>query len=221
MAYQCDVMALPMKSPLRWRFWPVTTRLTSTVIRCRSTVVSWPPVYSTFERSERMARAMEDKVVIVSGAGSVGEGWGNGKAAAVLYAREGARVLAVDRNQEAAQVTADLIRSEGGVCEVVAADVSKTADIEAMVQAALDHFGRIDVLHNNVGIAETGGPVEASEESWNRVIAINQTSVFMTCKHVLPVMEKQKKGAIVNISSLAAIRWVGFPYVAYSASKAA
>uniref|UniRef100_UPI00035FEA5D SDR family NAD(P)-dependent oxidoreductase n=1 Tax=Herbaspirillum lusitanum TaxID=213312 RepID=UPI00035FEA5D len=114
----------------------------------------------------------------------------------------------VDRNLQAAQETCDLIRSEGGTCEVVAADVSKTPDIEAMVQAALDHFGRIDVLHNNVGIAETGGPVEASEESWNRVIAINQTSVFMTCKHVLPVMEKQKKGAIVNISSLAAIRWV-------------
>lgn len=168
-----------------------------------------------------MARAMEDKAVIVSGAGSVGAGWGNGKAAAVLYAREGARVLAVDRNLQAAQETCDLIRGEGGICEVLAADVSKTPDIEAMMQAALDYFGRIDVLHNNVGIAETGGPVEASEESWNRVIAINQTSVFMTCKHVLPVMEKQKKGAIVNISSLAAIRWVGFPYVAYSASKAA
>lgn len=168
-----------------------------------------------------MTRAMEGKVVLVSGAGSVGEGWGNGKAAAVLYAREGAQVLAVDRNLEAAQATCALIREEGGTCETVAADVTSSADIQAMVQAALDHFGRIDVLHNNVGIAEVGGPVEASEESWNRVIAVNQTSIFMTCKYVLPVMEKQRKGAIVNISSLAALRWVGFPYAAYTASKAA
>ncbi len=168
-----------------------------------------------------MARAMEDKVVIVSGAGSVGEGWGNGKAAAVLYAREGARVLAVDRNLQAAQATRDVILSEGGQCQVLAADVVNKVDIQAMVAAALDHFGRIDVLHNNVGIAEVGGPVEADEESWHRVIAVNQTSIFLTCKYVLPVMEKQRKGAIVNISSLAALRWVGFPYAAYTASKAA
>ncbi|WP_416186552.1 SDR family NAD(P)-dependent oxidoreductase [Herbaspirillum sp. RTI4] len=164
---------------------------------------------------------MEGKVVLVTGAGSVGPGWGNGKAAATLYARAGARILAVDRSLPAAQETCDLIRAEGGVCEVFAADVADNAQVRAMTQAALDFFGRIDVLHNNVGIAEVGGPVEASEESWNRVVAVNQTSLFLTCKHVLPVMVAQKGGAIVNISSIAAIRWIGFPYVAYSATKAA
>lgn len=166
-------------------------------------------------------RVMQDKVVIVTGAGSVGAGWGNGKAAATLYAREGAKVLAVDRSLKAAEETRDLIRGEGGICEVFAADVANSADVQAMVEAALAHFGRIDVLHNNVGIAEVGGPVETSEESWNRVVAVNQTSLFLTCKHVLPVMERQKKGAIVNISSVAALRWIGFPYVAYTATKAA
>jgi len=168
-----------------------------------------------------MNKLMEGKVIIVTGAGSVGEGWGNGKAAAALYAREGGRVLAVDRNLAAAQETADIIRQEGGVCEVIAADVSKAADVKAIADAAMDHFGRIDVLHNNVGIAETGGPVETSEESWNRLVAVNQTSLFLTHKYVLPVMEQQKKGAIVNISSLAALRWIGFPYLGYTTTKAA
>jgi NAD(P)-dependent dehydrogenase (short-subunit alcohol dehydrogenase family) len=167
-----------------------------------------------------MKLQMNDKVVLVTGAGSVGEGWGNGKAAAVLYAREGAQILAVDRNLEAAEETRRIIEQEGGVCFTMAADVAKAADVARMVDACLDHFGKIDVLHNNVGIAETGGPVEATEESWNRVIAVNQTSAFLTCKYVLPHMEKQKSGAIVNIASVAAIRWIGFPYAAYSASKA-
>lgn len=168
-----------------------------------------------------MAERMKDKVVLVTGAGSSGEGWGNGKAAAVLYAREGAKVFAVDRRLEAAAETQSIIRSEGGECEVVAADVSSSQEVAAMVDACLKVFGRIDVLHNNVGIVETGGPVEMSEESWERVIRVNQTSVFLTCKHVIPHMEAQGHGAIVNIGSIAGIRWVGFPYVAYSAAKAA
>jgi len=157
----------------------------------------------------------------VTGAGSVGEGWGNGKAAAALYAREGARILAVDRDLKAAEQTAKIIRGEGGTCEVFAADVASEEDVRNLVNAAVQHYGRIDVLHNNVGIAEVGGPVEASLESWNRLVAVNQTSLFLTCKHVLPIMEQQKKGVIVNISSVAAIRWIGFPYVGYSATKAA
>lgn len=168
-----------------------------------------------------MKPIMEGKIIIVTGAGSAGPGWGNGKAAAALYAREGAKVFAVDRNAEAAEETRDVIRSEGGMCEVMAVDVAKREDVQAMVAAVMARFGRIDVLHNNVGIAEVGGPVETSEESWNRVVAVNQTSLFLTCKYVLPVMESQRKGAIVNISSVAALRWIGFPYVAYSATKAA
>lgn len=171
--------------------------------------------------TDSSAGRLAGKVALVVGAGSSGEGWGNGKAAAVLFARSGARILAVDRNERAAAETRDIIRSEGGTCETAQADVSASAEVAAMVEACLSHFGRIDILHNNVGISETGGPVEASEESWNRVIAVNQTSVFLTCKHVLPVMERQRSGAIVNVASIAASRYIGFPYAAYSASKAA
>ena len=168
-----------------------------------------------------MAGRMEGKIVLVAGAGSSGPGWGNGKASAVLYAREGAKVFAVDRAIAAAEETRDLIRSEGGEAEMFAADVAKSADCAAMVAACREAFGGLDVLHNNVGIAETGGPVETSEESWNRVIAVNQTSVFLTCKHALPALVERGGGAIVNIASVAALRWIGFPYLAYTASKAA
>jgi len=168
-----------------------------------------------------MTDRMKGKRVLVTGAGSSGEGWGNGKAAAVLYAREGAKVLAADLRIDAAEETAAIIRQEGGVCEVVSGNVAKSDDCAAMVAACVDAFGGIDVLHNNVGIAETGGPVEASEESWNRVVAVNQTSIFLMCKHALPHMVAQRSGAIVNVSSVAALRWIGFPYAAYSASKAA
>jgi len=168
-----------------------------------------------------MGQRMQDKIVIVTGAGSSGPGWGNGKAAAVLYAREGARVFAADYRLEAAQETQAIIESEGGQCVAFQADVSRSESVERMARACAEHFGGVDVLHNNVGIVETGGPVETSEESWNRVIAVNQTSVFLTCKHVIPYMLACKKGVIVNIGSLAAIRWVGFPYLAYSAAKAA
>ena len=168
-----------------------------------------------------MVDRMKDKVVVVVGAGASGPGWGNGKAAAVLYAREGAQVFAVDYRLEAAQETQALIASEGGRCAAFQANVADEASVEAMARACVAQFGRIDVLHNNVGIVETGGPVETSKDSWDRVIAVNQTSVFLSCKHVIPHMLRNRYGAIVNISSLAAIRYIGFPYLAYSASKAA
>jgi NAD(P)-dependent dehydrogenase (short-subunit alcohol dehydrogenase family) len=167
-----------------------------------------------------MAGRMQDKVVLVTGAGASGPGWGNGKAAAALYAREGAQVFAVDRRLDAAEETRQVILGEGGRCTAFAADVSDTASVARMAAACIEAYGRIDVLHNNVGIVETGGPVETSEDSWDRVIAVNQTSVFLTCKHVLPHMLAQGGGAIVNIASIAALRWIGFPYVAYSAAKA-
>lgn len=168
-----------------------------------------------------MTQRMKDKIVIVTGAGSSGPGWGNGKAAAALYAREGARVLAADYRLEAAQETQRVIEEEGGVCVAFRADVSKADDVKRMVEACVEAYGGVDVLHNNVGIVETGGPVETSEESWNRVIAVNQTSVFLTCKHVIPYMLARNGGSIVNIASIAAVRWIGFPYLAYSAAKAA
>lgn len=168
-----------------------------------------------------MKKRMEGKVVIVTGAGSVGDGWGNGKAAAVLYAREGAHVLAVDLNENAARDTQQIISDEGGICHSVVGDVTEVKDIETIVSTCLDKFGRIDVLHNNVGIAQVGGCVETNIDSWNRIININQTSIFLISKCILPHMERQNGGSIVNIASIAGLRWLGFPYVGYSASKAA
>lgn len=168
-----------------------------------------------------MAKRLEDKVALVFGAGSVGPGWGNGKATAVLFAREGAKVVGVDVNPAAAEETRAIIAEAGGTCHAETADVTRSDQICAVVDRTMQRYGRIDVLHNNVGITEMGGPVELSEESWHRVIDINATSIFLTCKHVLPIMEKQGSGAIVNISSIAAIRYTGYPYVAYYAAKAA
>jgi NAD(P)-dependent dehydrogenase (short-subunit alcohol dehydrogenase family) len=164
---------------------------------------------------------MKNKVVLVLGAGSVAEGWGNGKAAAVAYAREGGKVVCVDIKLAAAEETLHVIESEGGEGLALAADVTIAAEIEAVVSATMERFGRIDVLHNNVGINLPGGAAEATEESWRRVMDVNLTSVFLACRAVLPIMERQGKGAIVNISSLASIRWTGYPYVSYYASKAA
>jgi NAD(P)-dependent dehydrogenase (short-subunit alcohol dehydrogenase family) len=168
-----------------------------------------------------MAKRLEGKIALVFGAGSVGPGWGNGKATAALFAREGAKVVGVDVNPAAAEETRVIIAEAGGTFHVEVADVTKSDQIRSVVERTMQRFGRIDVLHNNVGITEMGGPVELSEESWHRVMDINATSIFLTCKHVLPIMEKQGKGAIVNISSIAAIRYTGYPYVAYYAAKAA
>ncbi len=167
-----------------------------------------------------MCQRLKDKVAIVTGAGSVGPGWGNGKATAVLFAREGAKVFAVDINRAAAEETKGIIDKEGGECTVHKADVSKSDEVEAMVQRCIETYGRVDILHNNVGIVVVGGPVETSEETWDRVNAVNLKSMFLTCKYVLPQMERQGGGAIVNISSIAAIRYTGIPYITYYATKA-
>lgn len=162
---------------------------------------------------------LQDRIALVMGAGSSGPGWSNGKAAAVLYAREGAVVYAVDRDLDAARETADLIAAEGGQGIALRADVTRSGDIEAVVASVMERSQRIDVLHNNVGITEMGDPVEASEESWHRVIDTNLTGVFLACKHVLPVMLEQKAGAIINISSLASIQVNHYPYTSYYAAK--
>jgi NAD(P)-dependent dehydrogenase (short-subunit alcohol dehydrogenase family) len=168
-----------------------------------------------------MAGRLQGKVALVIGAGSVGEGWGNGKATAVAFAREGARVACLDLKGEAAKVTADIIAGEGGEAMALAADVVVNAEVEKAVAAVRERFGRIDVLHNNVGITGKGGAIEESEESWDRVMAVNVKSMFLTCKHVLPLMIDQGGGSIINISSLAGIRWTGYSYISYYASKAA
>ncbi|WP_340108135.1 SDR family NAD(P)-dependent oxidoreductase [Pikeienuella sp. HZG-20] len=167
-----------------------------------------------------MVKRLEGKSALLFGAGSVGEGWGNGKASAVLYAREGAKVACVDLNRAAAEETANIINGEGGTAIALQADVTKLDQVRASVEATQSAFGRIDVLHNNVGMNIEGGPVETSEEDWDRVMAVNLKSMFLTCKCVLPIMEAQGNGAIVNISSLASIRWMQFNYISYYASKA-
>jgi NAD(P)-dependent dehydrogenase (short-subunit alcohol dehydrogenase family) len=168
-----------------------------------------------------MADRLKGKVAIVVGAGSIGPGWGNGKATAVTFAREGAQVLCVDINRAAAEETIGIIRGEGGEARALEADITKSANIAAMVEACLKAYGRIDVLDNNVGIAAVGGVVEVSEEEWDRVMAINLKTCFLAMKHVIPVMEQQGSGSIINISSIAGIRYTGVPYATYYASKAA
>ena len=158
-----------------------------------------------------MGERLKGKTAIVTGAGSSGPGWGNGKATAVLFAREGANILAVDINQNAADETQTIIESEGGICATHRADLVDAIQVKDLVQRCIDTYGQIDILHNNVGIVEVGGPVETSEESWDRVCDVNLKSMFLTCKYVLPYMESGGRGAIVNISSIAGIRYLGVP----------
>ncbi len=132
-----------------------------------------------------------------------------------------AQVCCVDINLAAVEETRAIIEAEGGECTAHEADVTRADQVAAMVERCLKTYGRIDILHNNVGILEVGGPVEASEESWDRVCDVNLKSMFLTCKAVLPHMEQQGGGAIVNISSIVGIRYLGVPYISYSVTKAA
>jgi NAD(P)-dependent dehydrogenase (short-subunit alcohol dehydrogenase family) len=168
-----------------------------------------------------MVGRLQDKVALVVGAGSIGPGWGNGKAAAVLFAREGAKVVCADVNEDAANETVQIIRQENGIADVVRADVTSHADIRGMVEACMDVYGRIDVVDYNVGLAHVGGVVELPEEEWDRIFAVNLKGCFLTMKHVIPTMEKQGGGSIINISSVAGIRYTGVPYSTYYATKAA
>jgi NAD(P)-dependent dehydrogenase (short-subunit alcohol dehydrogenase family) len=164
---------------------------------------------------------LKGKIAVVVGAGSIGPGWGNGKATAVTFAREGAEVFCVDRSAAAAEETVKIIASEGGKATAFTADVSRAIEVEAMVEACLRVYGRIDVLDNNVGIAEMGSVIEVSEAEWDRVFAVNLKSAFLAMKHVIPVMRRQGGGSIINISSIASIRHLGISYVTYATSKAA
>ena len=164
---------------------------------------------------------LDGKVALVTGCGTLGEGWGNGKAIAVLLGRQGASVYGCDLSLEAAQTTRDLIRGEGGTAEVQASDVTKTAQVKQLVDACMERFGRIDILVNNVGRSEPGDPFTMPEDIWDEQMDVNLKSAFLTCKYVLPIMEEQGAGSIVNISSIAGLRYVGKPQVAYAASKAA
>lgn len=168
-----------------------------------------------------MAGRLDGKVALVTGAGASGPGMGNGKACAIHYAREGAKVFALDVSPRALADTEAIIKREGNTVAKAICDVTDGDAVARMVEACLSAFGRIDVLHNNVGLLDIDGPVALAEAVWDRVIDTNVKSMFLTCKHVLPIMERQGKGAVVNISSIAAIRTWGAPALAYNTSKAA
>lgn len=168
-----------------------------------------------------MTQRLKDKVALVFGAGAVGTGWGNGKAAAVQYAREGAIVIAIDLNLEAAKETRDIIIDEGGSCEAYACDVTNKDDVSSVVDPVFQAYGRIDILHNNVGLPMMGDVETLTEDDWDRAFDVNLKGVLYTCQRVVPVMKKAGRGSIINISSIAAIRHTGLPYPAYYASKAA
>jgi NAD(P)-dependent dehydrogenase (short-subunit alcohol dehydrogenase family) len=163
---------------------------------------------------------LKDKIAIVVGAGQTpGDTIGNGRATAVLFARHGAKVLLVDRHLDSARETAGMIEQDNGDCQVLQADVRAESDGMKIAQTCMEHYGRIDILHNNVGIgAGDGGPTSLSEENWDRIFDVNLKGMFLTCKHVVPIMRAQRSGNIINISSVAAIASSGL--LAYKASKA-
>ncbi len=163
---------------------------------------------------------MTNKVALVMGCGAVADGWGNGRTIAVLFARQGAQVFGTDLKLSAAQATLDLIASEGGQAEVLACDVTQSAQVAQAVAACIARFGRIDVLVNNVGLSQPGGPADMDEAVWDAQMDVNLKSAFLTCKHVIPGMRARRSGAIVNIASVAGLRYVGKPQVAYAAAKA-
>jgi len=165
-----------------------------------------------------MPGRLKDKVAIITGAGSRGPGLGNGKAAAILFAREGARVLCVDAKPENAEETAKLIAQEGGEAAVFAANVTRKADCDGMVKAALDRWGAVDILHNNVGIESRKSLFETTEEEWDKVMAVNLKSMLLTTQAAARPMVERGRGAIVCVSSVAAMR--GHGRTAYAAAKA-
>ena len=162
---------------------------------------------------------LEGKIAIVTGAGSRAEGIGNGRATAILFAREGAKVLLVDFKRELAEATLEMIKKEGGEAEVFAADVSKSDDCRNMVDRAVKRWGRLDILHNNVGISGPGTVVQVKEEDWDQVMAVNVKSMMLTGKFAVPAMATGGGGAIINISSISALRPRGL--TPYTTSKGA
>ncbi len=164
---------------------------------------------------------LNGKVALVMGCGAVGKGWGNGRASAALLARQGATVYGTDLNLGAAQDTLQIIDGEGGRAMVTACDVTEAEDVRRVVDDCMACYGHIDILVNNVGVSQAGGPVDMTEEVWDEQIEVNLKGAFLACKLVLPHMKRQGGGSVVNISSIAGLRYAGKPQVAYAAAKAA
>ena len=152
---------------------------------------------------------LDGKVALVTGCGTLGEGWGNGKAIAVALARQGAKVFGSDLNLEAAEQTQKIIEQEGGSAGVMVADATKADDVKKLVDACMAKYGRIDILVNNVGRSEPGDPVTMSEAVFDEQLDVNVKGAFLACKYVLPIMEAQGNGSVVSISSVAGLRYIG------------
>lgn len=167
-----------------------------------------------------MSLRLESRIAIVTGAGSVGPGWGNGRATAIRFAEEGATVFALDIDDQALAATAAGYTGTTGAVLPVHCDVTDTDAVRGVVEQVLQQAGRVDILVNNVGGSRAGGPVEMSEQDWNRQLEFNMTTTFLTCKHVLPEMKRAGGGVIVNTSSTSGLRWTGAAQAAYAAAKA-
>ena len=167
-----------------------------------------------------MSKRLEGKVAIIIGAGCVGPGWGNGRATAFRFVEEGAKVFAVDNSESALIETIERVNTLDGTMETFIGDATKNQSVADMIKACVNKFGRLDILVNNVGGSKKGGPVELSEEDWDSQVDYNLKSVFLSCKHALPELEKDGGGAIVNIASTSGTRWTGSAQVAYAATKA-
>jgi NAD(P)-dependent dehydrogenase (short-subunit alcohol dehydrogenase family) len=162
---------------------------------------------------------LRSKVAVVMGGGAAGAGIGNGRAAAILLARAGTKVVVVDRALDLAEQTVAMIKEQGGEAVALAADITRDEDCATVVKSALDRFGRLDFLDNNVGIGSRGSVVDDSQENWRRVMQVNVETMFLASKHAIPAMVRGGGGAIVNVSSISALRPRGL--TAYSASKGA
>lgn len=170
--------------------------------------------------SDRTHGRLAGKVAVVTGAGSLTDGWGNGKVTAVLFAREGATVVAVDRRPEAAESTARLIETEGGACLPISADISREDDVARVIETTVNELGTLHILQNNVGIGIAKRTIEMSLKEWEVVQRINLTGMFLTIRAALPHLVRQRSGSIVNVSSIASMRWTGVAFAGYSSSKA-
>lgn len=168
-----------------------------------------------------MSGRLQGKTALVTGAGSVGPGWGNGRAMAVIFAREGARVFLVDRDAASLEVTADQVRADGGEVATILGDVTDPASVDGFVAACLEAFGALDVLVNNVGGSRAGGVGELGLADWHAQLEVNLTSVFLGCKAAVPIMRAAGGGSIVNISSCSGMRFTGAAQVGYASAKAA
>jgi NAD(P)-dependent dehydrogenase (short-subunit alcohol dehydrogenase family) len=167
-----------------------------------------------------MTGRLQDKVAIVCGAGqTAGSTIGNGRATALLFAREGARVLAVDRDEDSVRETCELITAESGVAHPLVADITEPYGVGSIAQTAIDRWGHIDVLHNNVGIGQgDSNALDLTEDAWDRIHTVNLKGAWATCRQVIPHMRERAEGVIVNVSSIAAV--CSAPLVAYKVSKA-